>query len=282
MHSQHKKKFDDLAENIRDIVGNRTMYFLPNVGNWGDSLIREGAERFLGHYGFKYKRLREEADLSRNFFKRPSNIQNILLRKPSSSVLVFNGSGAFCNFYSREQLIVRLSRKFAKVIVLPSTFQYSVKFPENVTVFVRDRFQSQTNMAHAAFCHDMAFFLNLEREEPTADHGCFLRTDAEAVESETKADSRDLSAMGDHLKPIEMLVKEIGRFRTIDTDRLHIGIAATLLGREVNFYPNNYFKIEAIYRSSIDGFFPKTTFYSSRDALSQLEHNESDNAETEV
>jgi exopolysaccharide biosynthesis predicted pyruvyltransferase EpsI len=46
------------------------------------------------------------------------------------------------------------------------------------------------------------------------------------------------------------------KFELIRTNRLHIAISCALLGLKVEFYPNNYFKCEAIYRYSIENKFP--------------------------
>ncbi|MFK7806154.1 MAG: hypothetical protein AB8F74_00005, partial [Saprospiraceae bacterium] len=49
-----KAPFDTLARKLREMNGDRTLLFVVNHGNWGDALIREGAEAFLKHYGFNY------------------------------------------------------------------------------------------------------------------------------------------------------------------------------------------------------------------------------------
>jgi hypothetical protein len=41
---------------------------------------------------------------------------------------------------------------------------------------------------------------------------------------------------------------------------LHIGIAGSLLNKRVMLYPNNYYKVEAVYRHSMEGKYPKTTW----------------------
>jgi len=48
----------------------------------------------------------------------------------------------------------------------------------------------------------------------------------------------------------------LDRYRNIRTDRLHICIAAAKLGKQVEFFANNYYKCEAVYRFSMQGRFP--------------------------
>ena len=49
----------------------------------------------------------------------------------------------------------------------------------------------------------------------------------------------------------------IDRFAHVNTNRLHVCIAASLLNKTVRFYPNNYFKCQAIYHFSLAQRFPK-------------------------
>jgi exopolysaccharide biosynthesis predicted pyruvyltransferase EpsI len=52
------------------------------------------------------------------------------------------------------------------------------------------------------------------------------------------------------------LLRFISTFEVVNTNRLHIGIAGALLGKEVNLYGNSYNKIQAIYQLSIKNRFP--------------------------
>jgi len=52
------------------------------------------------------------------------------------------------------------------------------------------------------------------------------------------------------------LLKVLDRYQTIRTDRLHICIAAAMLGKQVEFFANSYSKCEDVYQYSIKGRFP--------------------------
>ncbi len=54
----------------------------------------------------------------------------------------------------------------------------------------------------------------------------------------------------------QRLFKHINRFDTIRTDRLHVCIAAALLNKQVEFFPNSYFKCKAVFEYSLKGNFP--------------------------
>jgi len=62
-------------------------------------------------------------------------------------------------------------------------------------------------------------------------------------------------------KSVADIFNLISKFDQINTNRLHISIAAALLGKQVNFYPNSYWKNEAIYDHSIAKKFKNVTFH---------------------
>lgn len=50
---------------------------------------------------------------------------------------------------------------------------------------------------------------------------------------------------------VHHLLKFLSTYKVIHTNRLHIGIASALLGKDVHLYPNNYYKCRAVYEHSI-------------------------------
>ncbi|MFT4176366.1 MAG: polysaccharide pyruvyl transferase family protein [Luteolibacter sp.] len=52
----------------------------------------------------------------------------------------------------------------------------------------------------------------------------------------------------------------IDAYQEVHTDRLHVSIIASLLGKGVFFHPNSYYKNEAVYRYSMQDRFPLTTW----------------------
>jgi exopolysaccharide biosynthesis predicted pyruvyltransferase EpsI len=91
-----------------------------------------------------------------------------------------------------------------------------------------------------------------------------FRKDIESSHRLLPRDNVDLATMfgyGTDSESISFYVtyrtlKIINRYRIVRTDRLHICIAAALLGKTVEFFSNNYYKCEAIYQYSMKENFP--------------------------
>jgi exopolysaccharide biosynthesis predicted pyruvyltransferase EpsI len=58
----------------------------------------------------------------------------------------------------------------------------------------------------------------------------------------------------------QMLFRFLNAYQEVETDRLHIAIAAALLDKRVKFYSNSYYKCEAVYRYSLAERFPQITW----------------------
>ena len=101
--------------------------------------------------------------------------------------------------------------------------------------------------------------------------GNFFRKDVEAVDPLSLKGNADLSRAyeyGTQNRGLTQytsirLMKYINRFSVIRTDRLHIAIAAALLDKKVEFYPNSYFKCRAVYEYSLKDRFPKITWHET-------------------
>ncbi len=255
-----RSAFDRLAADLRNVVQDRPIVFLLSPGNWGDSIIREGAERFFQHYGFKYHTVIVKEVMK----KRTTMEAEIAKTGHPAPVVVCNGNGAFCRHYDTPQITAQLTRHFQTAVMLPSTVDMDLgqlTFAPEMHFFVRDRFESQARLPDVPFCHDMAFFLKLSAPEPRKEVGYFLRQDREAPNGlVVPRGNYDVSKKGRIYTPIQGFVDAISPFKTVHTNRLHVGIVATLLGRETHIYPNDYFKIRAIFDSSISPFFPNATF----------------------
>lgn len=260
MHPDHRSEFDVLADRLDGVRRGRPILFFINPGNWGDSLIREGAEDFLRSYGFPYLPVR-----FKDILKRRTSVSEAKRHLGHDDpVMVYNGCGAFSQHYSMADKVCALAQNFSTNVFLPATFAIDMdrqRFPNDTHFFVRDRFESASKMPEAPFCHDMAFHLSPVAAAPVKKAGYFLRTDAEAPDGQPlPKDNLDLSRLGRAHTPIDGFLEHIGAFETIFTNRLHVGIGGALLGRRTEISANDYFKIRAIYQSSIEGYFPKTTY----------------------
>ena len=89
-----------------------------------------------------------------------------------------------------------------------------------------------------------------------------FRTDSEKtamVLPSNNLDVSDLLEMGVELKELAYMnshyfLSFINKFSVVRTNRLHVGIGATLLGKNVEFYDNSYFKCKAVYDYSLKNF----------------------------
>lgn len=255
-----RSSFDALAASLAGIAAGRPILFLVNGGNWGDSLIREGAECFLRHYGFTYTAVKA----SRIEKNRMTLAQAKARTGHPDPLVVYNGNGAFTDHYRRVPFLAELSRQASTMVFLPSTYAVRPEdydFGPDTHFFARDRFESMKNCPKATFCHDMAFFLTLSAPPPRDPVGLFMRTDRERPEdAPLPLGNVDISLKGRQSTPIRRFVNAIGRYETIYTNRLHVGICGALLGRKVHLFGNDYFKIRAIHDSSIAPYFPNVTY----------------------
>jgi exopolysaccharide biosynthesis predicted pyruvyltransferase EpsI len=103
-------------------------------------------------------------------------------------------------------------------------------------------------------------FLTKKKKEnlPEKELNCF-RTDIEKTRLKIPQDNLDISvtfAYGTRNEELALygchrLLKFINNFDTIKTNRLHIAIAGALLGKDVEFHPNSYFKNKAVWEFSL-------------------------------
>lgn len=267
MSHAHRPEFDALADHVREALAGRPAIFFINPGNWGDSMIREGAETFLRHYDIPYHLAR-----FKDVIKGRTTLADLkAATHHADPAMIYNGCGAFSPHYALLPRVAELSREFSTAIFLPATFAMDVDrsaFAKDTHFFVRDKFQSQSRMPDCAFCHDMAFFLSVIADPARKELGNFFRVDVEAPAGVTlPKDNLDISKLGRAHTPVDRLLEGIGQYQKVRTNRLHVGIAATLLGRDTQIFTNDYFKIKAIFDSSIDGYFSNASYHQSYDAL---------------
>jgi exopolysaccharide biosynthesis predicted pyruvyltransferase EpsI len=247
------KEFLLLEDTIKEKCKDGPIYYFANPGNYGDSLIRHATLKFFNHIGLEF--------IEQNTFSR------LRLLNPKGT-LIFGGGGAWCNLYNHGELAALLSKRFKQMLILPSTYELTVSVSKirNTTYFCRDKFESQSNMPEALFCHDMAFFIGQIDSPKGNGNGYFFRTDIESSKQISLPTSNyDISTTGNHKTPVYRFFDEISKFETIYTDRLHVAIAASLMNKEVHLYAGSYFKSRAIYLSSIKDFFPNTHFHDEFD-----------------
>lgn len=254
--------FDALAERIRTAAGDRRIVYIPNPGNWGDGLIRYGTKAFFADYDIKHI----EVNIA---YSRGLIALAPFLMKPSKFFFIHGGGGAWCAAHDRAVRTVGFLTRFtSNLLVLPST--YELKPVRNKGIYYRrDNHESLATMPNSSFCHDMAFYL-AHRGVPyrAANDGSsknMFRTDKESRNrpDQLPLDNLDLSTHGNHMSDCDKLLRDVARYSTIHTDRLHLCVAAALVGCKVKLHTGNYFKIRAIYESSMIQYFSDNIEFSA-------------------
>jgi exopolysaccharide biosynthesis predicted pyruvyltransferase EpsI len=122
---------------------------------------------------------------------------------------------------------------------------------------------------HVSLSHDTAFYLSKKDFHPSNcayDLICF-RTDVESILSQKAVDKIILQRNGitgfwqsegeiiteDISKHVDFdsFVKLIEGSGKVITDRAHVAILATILGKDTTLYPNSYYKNKGIYEYSL-------------------------------
>ncbi len=251
-------EFYRLSETILNLANGKKVLYFPNPGNWGDGLIRAGTLAFFKHFGIAFDEISLEGGSIYN------NSQ-FLKAKLGNRLLVVGGGGAWCSHYPHlADSVANIQRRFGfkNIIVLPSTYdrRYDI---DNVTFCRRDHFLSKEHMPKALFCHDMAFFLGRIETSFSAEKGVgnMFRTDIETSgKIDVQEDNYDLSAQGNEKDAAAPFFYHINQYEVINTDRLHVSVAGSLLGKKVRLYEGSYGKNKSIYLSSMKSFFPNTEF----------------------
>lgn len=258
------KEFTNLAYFIKNNSINLKIIYVVNNGNWGDALIHRGTLEFFRYFGIKFFQFSRKDLVNKLKNLNPNEKSKFL----SESLLISAGGGSWCrNFKGTYEFIEYYSNFFQKIIVMPHTYELpKIKHNKsNITYFARDKFLSKNTIPESIFCHDMAFFLKptyfIDLFTKTFNQdGNFFRSDKEINSKQSLPDNNfDISSKGNELRNIFNFFRTISKYKVINTDRLHVAIASSLLNKKTNLYPGNYPKIESVYYSSIEPFFKSTT-----------------------
>jgi CDP-glycerol glycerophosphotransferase len=248
-----KNGFIDLSNFIKETNKEKSFFYLPNSGNWGDALIRHGTIKFFKENNFFFE---EIFDIIEFYTELKSNKAKIAKNK----ILIYGGGGGWCKLWHHSpQIIDLLSPYFSKIIILPSTYELS-HCKENCYYFSRDLFESKLVMPNSRFCHDMAFYLSYDNTVKGNGNGFFFRKDKESLGNKLPENNLDISLLSNHYGDLKTFFDVINPYEFIHTDRLHVAIAGAICGKKVNLYPGTYFKSRAVFESSMKKYFPKVTF----------------------
>lgn len=257
---QIRSDFRKLESILKRNIKKEPVYYVPNPGNWGDGLIREGTVKFFREIGLDYNEV----------IPSKKNWSDWLSPIISGATVIFGGGGGWCRDWKFGARYVNFLNKRFDVIVLPSTYEQTFNYP-NTLFFCRDKEESKENMPDAIFCHDMAFFLGRIDLKKGSGTGYFFRRDKESSGKIRIPDKNlDISSLGDYRSEGITFFKKLAKYSVVHTDRLHVAISSCLLGLELHFYPGSYFKNYSVYRSSMKNTFENVYFHLNQKDPEQM------------
>lgn len=214
-------------------------------GNVGDQLILAGARELLSGHVYRDVGVEE-------------------LPSASGEVALIIGGGAWSHAYNdfMPELLAIAGMRFDRVIVLPSSFDVTVDRVAAAlrltaaTVFAREAASHAAiaGLCRARLAHDLAFFVDYSAfTEPGSGTLNAFRGDGERAHDapEPPGDNDDISAT---CAGLEEWLARISEHALVRTDRAHVMIAAALMGKEVEYASNSYFKLDALAQSWLVDF----------------------------
>jgi exopolysaccharide biosynthesis predicted pyruvyltransferase EpsI len=263
---------------------NQSVLFFPNSGNAGDSLINVASFHALDRAGVRWQAIGQGANVEGrtvilggggNFIPAYATIRN-----------------AFLGFLDKAKEIILFPH------TVRGNEDVLERMGSNVTLICRDveSYRHASTVAASALvllAHDMAFHLDAERlldsteaaavhmpafQEAIRKHNIdlaglqrrdrvfYARHDVERSGSIGGSDA-DVSAIfafgtwpGMAERAAWSLMEMVRTSPPIETDRLHVGIAAALLGKPCVLHDNSYGKNLGVWQHSLRHHFPSVTF----------------------
>ncbi|MBU2260287.1 polysaccharide pyruvyl transferase family protein, partial [Patescibacteria group bacterium] len=235
-----------------DKYKNISVDFFRFPGNYGDSLIWHGTKILLS---------------SLNILERYVDISS----PEYNDVLFIDGGGNFVDYYSDvRDFLIKKPALYSEIVILPHTIfgekQVEVlnNISSNLTIFCREKTSAkflEDKLTHSKvyLWHDCAFY-NKFSQIP-AGNGILnaFRSDNESILSTRPESNNDLSYNGYATKPLNEFIEILQKYAQVNTDRLHIAIGSTLLGKQVRLFRNSYYKNKAVFDYSLKKF-PNISF----------------------
>jgi exopolysaccharide biosynthesis predicted pyruvyltransferase EpsI len=269
---------------LRQFSGQRVSYF-PNPGNGGDSLIATGTYHLFDDLNISIDVVGPDDDVT----------GQVVLMAGGGNLVAYYGhtKTALRNFSQRAKTLVLLPH------TIRGNEQILQTLDNRCHIFCRDgesyqHVLNQSDLKNVYLGHDMAFNIDLDRifankevaDEARASYSHRLRIRHIKAEDYVGAGvvrlfRQDVEARGDFgpglldLSAIFAFGVQPGvaqrgtwcfmeflrRCDAIATDRLHVGIGATILGKDLHLFDNSYGKNYAIYQHSVRRLRDNVSFY---------------------
>jgi len=224
-----------------------TVDFFRFKGNYGDSLIWHGTMKLLFNLGIKV-----------NYVDLPS--------KNKYEVLFIDGGGNFVDYYDDvRDFLTAKPALYREIVILPHTIfgdkQIDIlnNMQSDMTIFCREMISAkfvEDNFKNGKvyLWRDCAFYNSFSDAGKGDGALNAFRLDQESLLPEQPNPNVDISYSGYATKPLDEFLGILKQYAQINTDRLHVAIAATLLGKQVKLYPNSYYKNKAVFEYSLKKF----------------------------
>lgn len=237
--------------------------FFPGSGNLGDALIQLGTYDYFQEIGWS-------PDII-------SGMTPLALRGRDAVVLGGGGGWIEGHYKYYPEILTPFLERGGELLILPSTFwgyqSFLRRYASQLTVFVREEaslrelsgVEELRGRLHLA--DDMAFATNPTRFSvrgtPSFPLIKLLRRDGETKSADTPMESIDLPIAFNNtqwssaelaLSPLMAATNTIELFNTVETDRLHMAILSAMIGREVTFRDNSYFKNRGVFERSLHAY----------------------------
>ena len=236
----------DLKEYLSNYK-NTSVDFFRFPGNYGDSLIWHGTKKLLS-----------SLDIRERYVDISSPKYN--------NMLFIDGGGNFVDYYSDvRNFLIKKPALYSEIVILPHTIfgEKQVEILNNVSskliIFCRERIsakflENKLKQAEIYLWHDCAFYNELVQMPNGNGVLNAFRLDIESILNTRPESNIDISHNGYATKPLDELIRILQKYEQINTDRLHIAITATLLGKKVKLFPNLYYKNKAVFEYSLKRF----------------------------
>ena len=227
--------------------GKKVIVLIPG-GNRGDGLIYAGARLVLNKYKVVYTEVRR------------------LTYNIKAPVLFVYGCGGYGGAYgSMPRRIMPFVNNFSKIYIWPSSFdttepkikKFIQELPDHIMIFCRERVSYKNvldnikNKDNVRIDHDTALFFDFN---PYKQKGIGMvlsfRRDREK-KKKWLFNHNAIDASYGNYNTYKKLIDIISKYDIVVTDRAHVMITASLLGKKTHVLPSNYFKLKAIYDYSL-------------------------------
>lgn len=239
MNLRELSGFDVLTNAIVERAHRKPVAYFPNPGNWGDGLIHAGTVQFLGANKIDYRSYgRAELDV---------------VDSETYPLAIVGGGGGWCrNWHSTPAFLEKVAERFENVVLLPTSFDQGIAARDlpNVLYFSRDLNGATESVLH---CPDMAFYYDFPTIDPSLGYPllAFRRDKERSDDAIAPFRNWDLPLLGNANQEVKTLIGLVAKFKVVYTDRLHIGIIASMLGRNTHLLDGNYRKNVGVFESTL-------------------------------